>query len=437
MLSNFKSELAQLVGKNYADKTYLIATSGGADSMVLAHLCKSAGLKGILAHVNFNLRGQESNDDQAFVETVAQELDYPCHVKSFDANVHAQEHKISTQEAARELRYTWFETLRKEIKADYVLIGHHKNDVLETFFINLLRGTGLKGLTGIKAVNEHLLRPLLQIDKEQILKYTQVFKVKYREDSSNASDKYLRNKIRLELLPLIEQMREGSLSKIGEEIGYLNQAWNELSHVLEQTKKTCWTTVGADVYIDKEAVARLQNPSFYLVEWLRVFGFNSTQVLDVWSAKQNGATATSASHKLVNDREKIILSPMSDTVLAESIIKQVPFDTGFFRGKLVSKQDVVFDPSNQKVFLDASQVQFPLTMRAWENGDSIKPFGLNGRKKKVSDILIDAKVDALAKEKVRVCQDATGEIIWVVNHCVSDKVRLQDFTEKILLLEIV
>jgi tRNA(Ile)-lysidine synthase len=437
MLTQFKSELSSLVGSNYASKRYLIATSGGADSLVLAHLCNEAGLSGEIVHCNFNLRGQESDEDQAFVELFAKQLDIPYHIKSFDTQAYTLENKVGTQVAARELRYHWFEELRQEIKADFVLIGHHKNDVIETFFINLFRGTGLKGLTGIKATNKNILRPLLQVDKEQILRYAVLQKINYREDSSNMSDKYMRNKIRMELLPMIEQIRTGALNKISDEIDYLNQAWEELNVVVLKEKERCVTIADDIMLVHKSEVEKLSNPTYYLFEWLRDFGFNATQVNNIWETKQPGTMVTSSTHQLLNDRSDLIISPIKRNNIEPILVQEIPFQNNVIKGSFISKLEVNFDVSNKNGFFDVEKLSLPLTIRLWQVGDSIKPFGMKGKKKKVSDILIDAKVDALEKARVVVLHDATGEIIWLPKHCVSMSALIDNSSEKIVLLEIV
>jgi tRNA(Ile)-lysidine synthase len=437
MLDNFIDKLTSLVGSNYTSKKYIVALSGGADSMVLAYLCKQADLNVILAHCNFNLRGKESDGDADFVLTNAKNWNIPCEIKSFDTPAYAEQNKVGTQVAARELRYAWFEELRQQHQADYVFVAHHKNDQVETFFINLLRGAGLNGLTGIKEVNNAIIRPLLSESKEQILRYAQLNKIDFREDSSNASDKYMRNQIRHELVPLLENIKPGSVNKIEEEIGFLNQAKEELNHWSLVLKKACWIEEGAQTIINKLELKKIKNPIYYLIDWLSSFGFNASQLSDIWITDQSGSAVLSETHQILNDREKLIISRLKKQHVARQVITSIPYLSDSLKVNEITKEQVQFDLENKSVCVAMDKLQFPLTYRLWKQGDAMCPLGMKGKKKLVSDILIDAKIDGITKASVMLLADANHEIIWLSNHCVSETVKINNSTKKIVLMEIV
>jgi len=437
MQKSFVNNLNQIIGSNFADKKYIVAVSGGADSMVLAHLCKQAALNTTIAHCNFKLRGNESDEDAAFVANTAATLGLAFEVETFDTSGYTAKHNVGTQVAARELRYAWFEALRVKHNADYVLVAHHKNDNVETFFINLLRGTGLKGLTGIKALNEYVVRPLLTESKEQILRYAQLNKIDFREDSSNASDKYMRNQIRHELVPLLESIRPGSIDKIEKEIGFLNQAKEELNHWSLALRKVCWKEERTQIIINTGELKKTKNPIYYLIDWLGLYGFNASQLSDIWMTNQSGSVALSETHQILNDREKLIVSPLNKTNIAPQVITGIPYLSDALKVNEISKEQVQFDLENKSVCVAMEKLQFPLTYRLWKLGDAMRPLGMKGKKKLISDILIDAKIDGITKESVMLLVDAKNEIIWLPNHCVSESVKINNSTKKILLMEIV
>lgn len=438
MQKSFVHNLNQIIGSNFADKKYIVAVSGGADSMVLAHLCKQVALNITIAHCNFKLRGNESDEDAAFVANTAATLGMAFEVETFDTSGYAAKHNVGTQVAARELRYAWFEALRVKHNADYILVAHHKNDNVETFFINLLRGTGLKGLTGIKAMNKYVVRPLLTESKEQILRYAQLNKIDFREDSSNASDKYLRNEIRHDLLPLLNSIRQGSVEKIDEEIVFFRQAQEELTYWSEVLKQSCWKEEKQRVLIAIDELNKVNNPVYYLLDWLASFGFNATQLTDVWHAKQVGASVYSNTHQLIIDRNYLILVALDESARqVNQVVQSISDASDFITLREIDSSEVNFDVANKKAFLALEKVCFPLTIRTWKQGDLVKPFGMKGRKKLVSDILIDAKVDEISKKHTFLVEDAQQEIIWLPNHCVSESVKINNSTKKVLLMEIV
>lgn len=438
MLTIFKENLKAIVGENFANKKYIVAVSGGADSMVLTHLCMQIGINFTIAHCNFALRASESDADAAFVEKTAVSWSLPIKTITFNTNSYAEQHNISTQVAARQLRYSWFDQLKTELHAEYILVAHHKDDNVETFFINLLRGTGLKGITGIKPLNNNaIVRPLLCFSKQDILQYAQDKGIAYREDSSNASDKYLRNDIRHNLLPLLETIRPGAASKIDQEISFFNQAQEELNYWSNYLKTTCWLDEANRVLIAIDALRKVSNPLYYLIDWLLPFGFNPTQLQDIWEANQVGAKVQSASHYLVFDRKQLILAPIESTIDVFQRIDSVQNHNPYVNLSEVTPSEVKFDETNKIAFLASEKVHFPLIYRNWKAGDFIRPLGMKGNKKLVSDILIDAKVDEISKKQTFLVEDAHGEIIWLPNHCIADSVKINNSTKKVLLMKIV
>lgn len=411
----------------------LIAISGGLDSVVLAHLCHHLGLNLALAHCNFNLRGQESDGDEDFVNKLAENLDVELFIESFDTVGYANEHKQSTQMAARELRYNWFDELAEQLKFDFILTAHHADDNLETFLINLSRGTGLEGLKGIPEINNNIVRPFLKFSREDILMYAETENLKWREDSSNASTKYLRNKLRHDVIPQLKTINpqflgnfQTTLSNLDETAGIVQESISRIS------KNAIKESNNNRILFAISEFVKLNNPKAYLYEIFKSYGF--TEWNDVYNLleAQSGKQVFSETHRLLKDREYLILSDLASEKKQEDIFinseeKEVKTALGTLH---FSETDVIENLSNQAVYIDKEKLKFPIVVRQWQNGDYFYPFGMRG-KKKLSKFFKDEKLSLLDKENcLLLCSE--NEIIWVINHRLDDRFKVTNTTNKIL-----
>ena len=268
MIHTFKTHIEKSLSFLHKSKL-LIAISGGLDSVVLTHLCHEAKLNFSLAHCNFNLRGDESDADEEFVLQLAEDLDLEVFIESFDTEIYAKGHKLSTQMAARELRYDWFSSLAQQLGFDYILTAHHADDTFETLLINLTRGTGLDGLTGIPEVNFNIVRPLLPFSREQIETYAKEDRLKWQEDSSNASNKYLRNQLRHEVIPVLKSMNPQVLQNVSTTIENLQNSQQIIEDAIVRIQKKVVTINGDVIKLNIKKLQKLSNPKVYLYELLK------------------------------------------------------------------------------------------------------------------------------------------------------------------------
>lgn len=427
-----KEDLATYIKQNklfIKQDKLLLAISAGADSVALSHLLKKLGYNISLVHCNFGLRNEQSDADEFFVRKLAKKWDVNCFTKKFKTKAFAKEKKISIQMAARELRYNWFEQIRVEHKFDLVVTAHHKDDDLETFFINLIRGTSIKGLLGISSKTEKAVRPLLFAKKQEIYDYLQQNKIQFREDSSNKEEKYLRNKIRLKLMPLLQEMNPSISETIMNEKNYLSGV-SEIYFSAIETARNRMVKQEKDFFtISIEQLKKLDVIEPYLYEFLKPFGFtNAPDILQAIQG-QSGKQFYSGTHRLTIDRKQIIIQ--KNTKNEKVSISIIETDTQIeFPLKLkleVSNNPTIKKDKNIAAF-DYQKLQFPLILRRWEKGDFFTPIGMKG-KKKLSDFFIDNKIPIPEKENIWVLCSST-EIIWVVGHRIADKFKLIETTKK-------
>ena len=410
----------------------LLAVSGGVDSVVLAHLCKLAKLNFSIAHCNFNLRDEESDADAEFVLDLAERLDVEVFIENFDTTAYAEDEKVSIQMAAREIRYHWFEELSTAFKFDYILTAHHANDNLETFIINLVRGSGLEGFTGIKSVNNNVIRPLLSFSRKEIETYAEAHKIKWREDSSNASNKYLRNKIRHELVPVLEELNPQMLDSFANTQSHLNDSLNLVEDYIgliypEIVSKTMY---GYNLKID--SLKKLPNTKAVMYQLLKSFGFSEWEDVYQLLDAQSGKVVYSESYRLIKDREVLILTEIdSKEKKVEYHIEEgeeiVMLPMGRFT---ISEVDKVTATSQNCVYLNKEKLVFPLILRKWNKGDIFYPFGMKG-KKKISDFFKDNKLSLPEKENSWLLCSG-NEIAWVVNRRADNRFAITDASQKIL-----
>jgi tRNA(Ile)-lysidine synthase len=414
----------------------LLAISGGIDSVVLTHLCYKMGLNIALAHCNFNLRGKESDADEDFVLQLAEDMELEVFVENFDTEAFAKDEKLSIQMAARTLRYLWFLELREQLKFDYILTAHHADDNLETFFINLSRGTGLDGLLGIPEVNNNIVRPLLPYSREDIENYAKEHKLAWREDSSNNSTKYLRNKLRHDVIPILKEINPHFLQNFAKTQTFLNDSKFIIEDkISDVTNKVIKSIEGHTVTLNIEEIKNLSHPKAYLYELLKNFGF--TEWDDVFNLldAQSGKQIKTNTHRLIKDRDCLLLSEIH-TVNSQNIhisetdkIVETPF------GVLVFEEaDAVLETPKTVIYVDQDLLKFPLTLRKWEEGDVFYPLGMTG-KKKLSKYFKDEKFSLLDKENTwLLCSD--DAIVWVINKRADNRFRITDTTKHILKVEL-
>ena len=415
----------------------LIAISGGIDSVVLTHLCAQSHLNFSLAHCNFNLRGDESDADEIFITDLADLLDKEVFIQHFDTTAYAEEHKCSIQMAARELRYNWFTELAEQLKFDYVLTAHHADDNLETFLINFTRGTGLEGLTGIPVVNGLFVRPLLPFSNETIKAFAEENRIKWREDSSNASIKYLRNKLRHEVIPILKTINPNLLQSFQSTLDNLN----DTADIVEESVQAVLNR--AIVNIDSKKVIynisefnKLNNPKAYLFEIFKDYGFKEwDDVLNLLDA-QPGKFVHSDSHRLIKDRGHLILTDAEPLAFEPRKIPDLnnPVETPL--GTLVfTEVDVIFNDSSTSIFVDKDKLQFPLILRTKKEGDVIFPSGMSG-KKTLSKYFKDEKFSLLDKENaLLLCSNEA--IVWILGKRVDDRFKVDSNTKNIIKIELI
>ena len=393
--------------------------------MVLADMLLQAKAEFVLAHCNFHLRGEESDGDERFVREYAENNGLTLYVKHFDTTGYAKEHKLSIEMAARELRYAWFEELRQQLGYEYIAVAHHADDQLETFFINLLRGAGIKGLKGMQPVNGHIIRPLLDLSREEIHQYAIDNGLTWREDHTNAETQFLRNKIRHELLPVIDGISKEGRASILKSINHLASE-NELYRELVDEK--LFQIVKQDGEVQK--TSHLSPPTSQLLfEWLRDYGFNSDQVHFIYEAMngQPGTSFFSPTHKVTIERDGVELTPICqhDNTQVELVYEQHPNDDNF-----------VIDKSPEVAQLDYDKLTFPLKLRMWQAGDRFYPLGMKGSRL-ISDFLKDLKLTTRQKEECQVLTTAKDEIVWVVGRRVDERFKVTDKTKSILKIQMV
>ena len=413
----------------------ILGISGGADSVCLMHILLALDYSFELAHCNFNLRGNESDEDEIFVKELAKKHKLKLHVKQFDTESYATKNKISTQMAARDLRYAWFNDLLVSQNAKYIAIAHHANDDVETFFINLVRGSGLKGLLGIKEKTESIVRPLMLVSRAEIEKYLNENELAYRNDSSNASVKYLRNKIRHELMPLLTEMNPSIQQTISDEMSILEGVAQVYYQQVEQVREEIIQHEKGIIQLKISDLLALKPLSNYLYELLSPYGFLTIDAIAKSLKGQSGKQFFSTTHELVVDREFIFISELAVKQNELITIKEAtasiksPIQLKFSKTDSIEWiKDVDFAQ------LDFDKLQFPLHLRKWKEGDKFIPLGMKTFKK-LSDYFIDNKFSLLDKKgQWLLCSHS--DIVWVVGHRIDDRYKLHPKTKKVYIAQL-
>jgi len=439
MLKEFKTFISDQTLFNPNDRI-LLAVSGGIDSVVMSELFHRAGYVFGIAHCNFGLRGKESDADEAFVEKLAGKYKVPFYCKQFLTVKDAKEKRISIQMAARELRYQWFEELLLKEKYHSIATAHHLDDQVETFFINLLRSTGIAGFHGILPLQGNLVRPLLFTYRDSIEGFARKYKLNCREDSSNLETKYLRNKIRHEVIPIFRELNPAFPHILTETILRMRETEVIFRNSIEEARKKIIRKDKNGIHIRIEDLKKLTPVDIYAFELLYPFGFNEAVIRDILHSPDDssGKIFYSPTHRLIKDREELILNPLPDK--KESRLKNAeisipenkketrkPIHLTFTKTATGKKFSI--DTSKEVANLDLRKIVFPLILRRWKKGDSFYPFGLN-KKKKLSDYFIDNKLSIPEKENTWLLCSGI-HILWIVGHRIDHRFRVTSQTKEV------
>ena len=433
------------------DALHLVALSGGADSVALLRILRDLDYKIEAAHCNFHLRGSESDRDEAFVRQLCDSLGIKLHLIHFDTETYASVHQVSIEMAARELRYGYFRSLCKDIGAETVCVAHHRDDAVETFLMNLLRGSGIHGLTGIRPKNGPIVRPLLCVGRQDILDYLHSIGQDYVTDSTNLESIVLRNKLRLQVLPLLKQLNPKAVENIDKTANYLREAEkvynayfagnpdrgqvpvrNNPAQMADSYLSPVWRRFPAQIPLDE--ITKQPSPECFLHEWLAPYGFNPSQIAQILDdlTGESGREFLSATHTLLIDRSQLVLEPKQAEIKPLRIPEAGNYRFSpeiLFSVKLTD--DLSISKSVECATLDAANIQFPLTVRQVAPGDAFCPFGMEGRKL-VSDFLTDRKISLLEKRRQLVVTAANGDIIWLVGQRTDHRYRITASTRQVL-----
>lgn len=416
-----------------------MAVSGGMDSVLMVHLFKAIGVDVGIAHCNFNLRIDEAQRDEHFVKMLALSLDLPFYVTHFDTKKYAAENKISTQMAARNLRYNWFEEIRSRNGYDYVAVAQHQNDAVETLLINLIRGTGISGLHGILPKRNKLIRPLLFLNREEINQLVEENKFDFVEDSSNLSTNYIRNKLRLNVIPHLKEINPNLENTFNENMARFAEIETFLKLQVKRIAEEIIVEKADAVYISLEKIRLLNPQKLLLFELLKKYGFVESLIEEIINSldKQSGIKFFSTSHQATINREDLIISKLNFEMHPNKIIhlNDSIFELNNYQFQLAFSEDVKFEKADKKIFVDEAALQFPLILRNWQNGDKFIPLGMNGFKK-LSDFFIDEKVPLHLKTTIPILINGNGEIVWIAGMRQDNRYKLTNSTKKVAIFEL-
>ena len=406
---------------------YIVALSGGADSVALLLLLDEMGYKVHALHCNFHLRGEESDRDERFCEDLCLKKNIPFHRIHFDTQMYAETHKMSVEMAARELRYRYFEQLRKDIGAEGICVAHHQDDTVETVLLNLVRGTGLRGLTGIQPRNGAILRPLLCVTRTEIEAYLATKQQDYVTDSTNLETDFVRNKIRLQVVPLLRQLNPAVSENIVRTAEHLTEAQKVLDAVVDTYK-------GSN-QLDLCALQQVGSAEYIVFEWLKQYGFNGSQVQQVISAETGSIFSSPTGYEVLKDRDRLLVEP---TIMAFTPIR-IPEEGTYVlpddRRLNVRRSNPFVSKDSHEATLDARQVRFPLTVRRVEEGDWMIPYGMTGRKL-LSDLMTDLKMSLFDRRRQLVVVDAQGVVVWAIGLRTDHRCRVTDATQEVIAIKI-
>lgn len=419
------------------EKPVVVGISGGADSVALLHILVSLGYKCIAAHCNFNLRGDESFRDEQFTIDFTQRLQVPLCKISFETNKYAQENRLSVEMAARELRYRWFEELLNTYDADAVAVAHHRDDSVETLLINQTRGSGITGLTGIKPKNGNVVRPLLCVSREDIYAYIENNGLEYVTDSSNSSDIYTRNFIRLKVIPLLEEINPSVKASLARTANHLYDASLIYNHSIEEARRV----IIQNNRLSISALLSFPAPATILYEMLKPYGFSRTVCESIFTIldKDSGRIFYSSTHRLLKDRSDLLIDVLSGEDNRAYLINleddNVDLPVELKPEIVVIKEDYQIEKDRKFAYFDFDKLSFPLVLRHWQEGDWFVPFGMKG-KKKISDYFSDKKFSLFDKEKTWLLCSGQ-DVIWIVGERTDNRYRIEKTTKRVLKLKFI
>ncbi|MBO7581542.1 MAG: tRNA lysidine(34) synthetase TilS [Bacteroidaceae bacterium] len=400
----------------------VVGLSGGPDSVCLARMLDSLGYEVVAMHCNFHLRGEESMRDEQFVKNLCQQMNWKLYRTDFDTESYARQQGISIEMAAREYRYDWFHLLKKEVGAEAIAVGHHQDDNVETLILNLTRGTGIRGLCGMQPKNGEVVRPLLCLTREEILSYLQNIGQEYVTDHTNLEDEYARNKVRLDVLPLLECINQGAAKNIASTMENLNEVMKVYQEAMKDAINQCVEQrENGEIFISIETLKGLPSPISVLHEVLSPFGFNKVQMKQMLAAlNESGKVFTAEGRRALIDRQSIIVEA-AQYPMPNISMEEIPIE------------DLTIEKNPRYAYLDADKLHGELTLRTPQEGDTFAPFGMGGKRKLLSDFLTDQKLNLFEKEKQPLLMDGE-EIAWVVGRRSSELYRVDSQTKRVVIL---
>jgi len=419
------------------DVRILLAVSGGKDSMALAFLLNHLGYSFSIAHCNYQLRGEDSFHDELHVLAWAEKHKIICHHIRFDTQASMTEFKMGLQETARKLRYDWFAQLCNEYQYAAIATAHHANDNAETLLMNLCKGTGIAGMHGIRAKNKNIIRPLLFASRAQIDELVVKNQIPYREDASNASDKYLRNAVRHQVIPVLSDLFPQSVHKINESIQRIEQVEAIYLAAIEQTKKKLIEQRGADLYISIPLLKKQISWETICYEIVTKYGFTALQNVGIIKLLESasGRYIDSATHRILRDRQFLIITKKTDLESEHLLITQIPYQVetaeGTFIFTLLENAASHISNDTHIALIDAASIRLPLQLRKWRQGDYFYPLGMGMKKKKISRYFIDQKIPLHDKEKIWILEQ-NKQIVWLAGYRLDERCKIKATSKQIV-----
>lgn len=439
---DFSERLRRFIADNelfHPEERLLLAVSGGKDSVLMTQLFAEMGCRFAIAHCNFQLRGESSDADEEFVEALASSLQVNFYSTRFETEHYAKKHRLSIQMAARALRYSWLEETRSTNGYHYIAVGHHQTDSIETIFLNMLRGTGIAGLTGIAPRRDRIIRPLLAFTGREVADEALARSLSYREDASNSSTKYTRNAIRMEVLPVLRRIHPELEKTMLENAVRFGEVADFLDHEVSRLRDHMFVPIGSGEFrITLKALKEVNPRKLMLYELFRPFGFTEAVLSDLirdWDGV-SGKRFLSVTHQLLLNRGDLLLRPLTGRVQESFMVRDFPASFEWY-GQWYNA--CLTEVSERKAgadvqMLDYDRLRLPLTVRSWREGDSFRPLGMKGRKK-ISDFLIGCKVPRNAKAEVPLVADADGRIVAILPWRIDDRFKVAGETKKVLIFE--
>ena len=434
MLLKFKKNILENFPSITSQKI-LLAVSGGIDSMILADLFLKSNINFAVVHCNFKLRDASSDLDQKFVEEYCNQNNIPFFTTSFDTSAFSKDFKLSTQVAARKLRYNYFYEILEKENFDFIATAHHLDDSIETFFINLSRGTGIDGLTGIPIQNNKIIRPLLHLSRKEIENYAFENTLAWREDASNATDYYLRNKIRHHLTPILREINPSFSESFQQTLKNLKQTQSLVDDASRMVYKKVVTDELDYKKINITELKKLPNFSAYLYQWLQPLGFTAWNDIYKLVEAKTGKQIFSEKYQLLINRNFLIVAPKSKGIDFEFRIDKGISEVNVPINMLFCKVAKIYNTTNKTIFVDYEKLQFPLTLRRWKTGDIFQPLGMNGRSKKVSKFFKDEKLSIIEKENAWLLCSGY-EIVWIIGLRADERFKISNITKTILQIDL-